>query len=296
MKFTETPDLMALLAGNEKAAEQTSPARTDDGRYRNPILEPGYRKGQSPPNKGKTYPAEPLTPGEVLRLIAECPTGKIGDRNRALIVVLWRSGLRISEALALLPHHIDYQACTVTVLKGKGGKRRTSGIDRGALDLLQPWLERREKLDLPAGSPLFCTASKPNPGRPLFSAYVRELLHELGEKAGIEKRVHPHGLRHTLACDLVREGVPVHLVQRQLGHSNLGTTATYLQGIAPFEVIDVISMRSLPQTGQVAYTHPAGPAEYDVIAGIAVQNGAMRGSDEEIAPGVLRAPLVERAS
>jgi integrase len=216
-------------------------------RPRSPIIQPGYRRGEKPGNWGKTYPADPLTPDEVLALMAACPTGRIGTRNRALIALLWRSGLRISEALDLLPHHVDMVAGTVTVLKGKGSKRRTVGIDQGGLDYVAEWLERRAQLRLPAGAPLFCTASRPDPGGRVGSAYVRELFHELGEKAGITKRVHPHVLRHTLACELAREGVPIHLISRQLGHSNLGTTATYLAGIAPQEVFDAIHARSIPE-------------------------------------------------
>ena len=78
-----------------------------EGRTRAPrILEPGYRAGLKPGNAGRKFPPEPLTPEEVLRLIASVPNGKVGVRNRALIALLWRTGLRIEcEALRLLPHH-----------------------------------------------------------------------------------------------------------------------------------------------------------------------------------------------
>jgi integrase len=62
-------------------------------------------------------------------------------------------------------------------------------------------------------------------------------------KAGIEKRVHAHGLRHTRAAELAREGVPMNVIQAQLGHSNLGTTSRYLAHIAPAEVIRVMQGR-----------------------------------------------------
>lgn len=216
-------------------------------RRRGGILERGHNAGIKPPNWQKTYPAEPLTPAEVVALMDCCDERtKAGIRNRALIAFLWRTGLRISEALDLRPHHVDFQARTVVVLKGKNSKRRTVGIDDGALLELSRWLMCRARLGVPATAPLFCSVNKPNPGRRLWGAYVRERLHELGEKAGIQKRVHPHGLRHTLACDLVREKVPVHLVQRQLGHSNLGTTDRYLSGIAPYDVVDAVSARVWP--------------------------------------------------
>ncbi len=61
--------------------------------------------------------------------------------------------------------------------------------------------------------------------------------------AGIEKRVHAHGLRHTHAAELAREGVPINVIQAQLGHSDLGTTSRYLAHIAPQELIEQMQKR-----------------------------------------------------
>ena len=68
-----------------------------------PIIRNGYRKGQKPPNAGKKYPASPPTPAEVMRMLSLCGNGYVGRRNHALIVTMWRAGLRVSEALALNP-------------------------------------------------------------------------------------------------------------------------------------------------------------------------------------------------
>jgi site-specific recombinase XerC len=212
-------------------------------RYRSPITIKGYNAGVKPPNWKRRYPPEPLTQAEVFKLMDACDGSKSGVRNRALIVFLWRTGLRISEALDLKTHHVDFDAKTVVVLCGKGSKRRTVGIDGGALAELSKWLMVRWQLGVPADAPLFCTVNKPTPGGHIHPAYCRHRLQKLGRMAGIAKRVHPHGLRHSLACDLVRERVPVYIVQRQLGHSNLGTTDRYLQGIAPHEVVDIVSAR-----------------------------------------------------
>jgi site-specific recombinase XerD len=190
------------------------------------------------------------------RILAAC-TPRVGrcpnrwhhytaTRNRALIVTLWRAGLRIHEGLLLRPHHIDHQAQLVTVLRGKGGKRRVVGIDSGALAYIEEWEALRDGLDLPADAPLFCSVQPPNPGQPLWQAQVRRYLHEAARRAGIPKRVHPHGLRHSMAVDLVREGAPMPYVQRALGHSSLATTSIYLSGLGAGEHCEFMAARSWP--------------------------------------------------
>lgn len=217
------------------------------GRRLSPICQPGYRKGQKPPNHGKRYPASPPSIDEMLRLLELCDINtKRGVRNRALLTTLWRSGLRVSEALALLPHEIDFHNQTVTVMKGKGSKRRVSGIDKGALVEISRWLMARAMLNVPDGSPLFCTVNHPTAGNPIHPAYVRTVLRKLRVEAKIPHRVAPHQLRHAHAVELARERVPVPLISRQLGHSNVGTTATYLASISNEEVIEAISARSWP--------------------------------------------------
>ena len=107
---------------------------------RSPIVQPGYRQGQHPANYGLKLPPEPLTRGEIELLLRHMGRGPCGVRNRALVVLLWRSGLRIAEALALYPKDIDPAAGTVTVLYGKGGRRRQVGVDNyavAAIELLE---------------------------------------------------------------------------------------------------------------------------------------------------------------
>ncbi len=74
-------------------------------------------------------------------------------------------------------------------------------------------------------------------------AYVRVLLPRLGRKAGIDKRVHAHGLRHTHAAQLRVEGVDIGIISKQLGHRSIATTARYLDHIAPQQVIETIRQR-----------------------------------------------------
>ena len=91
-----------------------------------------------PANAGQRYPAEILTADEVRSLIRACsPRAATGLRNRSLIVLLYRGGLRIGETLRLAPKDIDRTAGTVTVLRGKGGRRRTIGLDPGAFAVIE---------------------------------------------------------------------------------------------------------------------------------------------------------------
>ena len=194
----------------------------------------------APANKGKKYPPEPLTTEEIGALLAACSErAPTGIRNRALIVMLYRAGLRINEALALKPKDLDAKAGTLRVLHGKGNRSRLVGVDAGALSVLQLWLEKRRSEGLTARQSVFCTLK----GEPMKDAYVRSLLPRLAKKAGIEKRVHAHGLRHTHAFELAEENTPVHLIQAQLGHSSLATTDKYIRHLNPTAVVDAVKSR-----------------------------------------------------
>jgi site-specific recombinase XerD len=193
-----------------------------------------------PANKGRRLPAELLSGEEVRALLRACSSrAPTGIRNGALIAALYRGGLRISEALALLPKDVDPTQGTLTVLHGKGDRRRAVGMDPAAFALLERWMDRRRALGLSGRRPVFCTLA----GEPLDSSYVRRLLPRLAAKAGVEKRVHAHGLRHAHAAELAAEGVPVNVVQQQLGHGSLATTDRYLRHIAPAERVAAMQQR-----------------------------------------------------
>jgi site-specific recombinase XerD len=105
------------------------------------------------------------------------------------------------------------------------------------------WLTARA--ELPVG-PLFCIIDGPTRGRPWSGAAVRSELRRLAAQAGIRRRFAPHQLRHAHALELAREGVPLNIIQRQLGHANLGTGSIYLQGIDPEEIIATVRARRAP--------------------------------------------------
>jgi site-specific recombinase XerD len=114
------------------------------GRRRSPAAMPGHNAGRSPRNKGLIYPADPPTVDEIVAVMRQTPADGHGLRLRALIVVLWRGGLRIQEALSLIESDLDPRRGSILVRAGKGNKRREVGLDTWAWsDHVAPWLARR---------------------------------------------------------------------------------------------------------------------------------------------------------
>jgi site-specific recombinase XerC len=184
------------------------------------------------------YPAESYTKAECRAILDANENDWFGSRNRALIVVLWRAGLRLAEALALRPQDVDMDAMTIRVLHGKGDRARTVGFDPGTKGELQAWLDVRGHLPM-EDAPLFCTRI----GERIQQSYVRTILPRLAKKAGVLKRVHAHGFRHTFAVELAREGVSMINIQRLLGHASLATTSIYLASLSPEEALDAVRGR-----------------------------------------------------
>jgi site-specific recombinase XerD len=158
-------------------------------------------------------------------------------------VIPWRAGLRIHEALLLAEADLDHHRGALLVRRGKGGRHREVGMDAWGWEELRPWLEVR--VELPVG-PLLCVINGPTCGRPWSSAAARAGLCTTAVRAGVRRRFAPHQLRYAHAVELAREGVPLIVIQRQLGHSNLGITSVYLQGIDNAEIIETVHARRQP--------------------------------------------------
>ena len=163
----------------------------------------GQRPGTPAPNAGRKYPAESLTPAEVGAIIGQCsrrvPTG---IRNRALLTLLYRSGLRVSEVLAPRPSDVNMGKHSIRLLGTMSGQVQTRGFRPSADDALARWIDTRKALGIGGHCKLFCTLA----GTPLSDDYVRGLLRRLGAKGGISKRVHPHGLRPALLRWSIADG------------------------------------------------------------------------------------------
>jgi integrase len=149
------------------------------GRRRSPATLPGYHAGRSPRNKGVRYPADPPIVDEIVAVMRHTSNDRHGWRVRAMIVVLWRAGLRIQEALAL-GDDLDHRRGSILVRSGKGGRRREVGMDEWGWEQLRLWLGARA--ELPVG-PLFCIIDGPTRGRPWSGAAVRGEFRRLAARA-----------------------------------------------------------------------------------------------------------------
>jgi integrase len=151
------------------------------GRRRSPATLSGFHEGRPPRNKGLRYPPDPPTVEEIIAVMRAAGDRSEGLRLRGVIIVLWRAGLRISEALALQESDLDRTRGAVLVRRGKGGKRREVGMDRWAWEQLEPWLTIRA--GLPVGA-LFCVLRGPTGGRPCSPSGIRVQLRNAARAAG----------------------------------------------------------------------------------------------------------------
>jgi site-specific recombinase XerC len=113
------------------------------GRRRSPATMPAYLAGRAPRDKGMQYPPDPPRAEEIVIVMRQAGHDRHGLRIRTLIAVLWRGGLRISEALALNETDIDERRGSVLIRHGKGDKRREAGMDQFGFEQLAAWLTVR---------------------------------------------------------------------------------------------------------------------------------------------------------
>jgi integrase/recombinase XerD len=181
-----------------------------------------------------TVQTPPVSASEARVLLdASSDRTSTGLRNRALIALLWRVGVRPGEALALEVAEIDLESGTVQV------GDRVVGVDGVAHSEVRAWLTRRAELGLPENGPFISTLR----GKPLSQAYVRELLPRLADRAGLSTRVHAMGLRYACAAELAGEGVPTEVIEAQLGIRPQSSVARYLPQPDTDEVVSVMRGR-----------------------------------------------------
>jgi site-specific recombinase XerD len=189
--------------------------------------------------QGHAIPGRPTTIDEIVAVMRQAGDSRHGCRLRALIVVLWRAGVRIQER-----SHSQRQISMSAAGRRWSGTARTTrdarSADASAWSVLAPWIA--ERIELPVGA-LFCVIDGPTRGRAWSPSAVRLELRRTARDVGVRRRFAPHQLRHTHAVELLHEGIGLPLIQRQLGHAYLSTTGTYLQGISSKEIIAAIHAR-----------------------------------------------------
>jgi len=210
----------------------------------------GTRKGQRPANYGRKFPAEPLSVTDIGKLLDACDRFSRSDttrlRNRALIVMLWRVGLRITEALSLEVRDIDLSERTIFVRDGKGHKARVLPIDPGACPTIEAWLEARSG----ENEWVFQSLTKHGGSGQLAYTTANDTLKRLARQAGVKRRVHPHGMRHTCAAELARESWPIPAISSFLGHNSVATTHAYVHHLWPGELLALSGQRVWPLSGK----------------------------------------------
>ncbi|UTI63363.1 site-specific integrase [Paraconexibacter antarcticus] len=216
---------------------------------------PGFGAGRVPKTKGQQYPPDPLTEDEVVALLRylDDPSSKYetggGSTSRlrlqALIAVLWRSGLRISEALNLEPRDLRPANRCIVVRRGVRGTDRVVAMDSCGWTYLDAWMEVRRAL--PPG-PIFCVVTGASTGERWSDADVRRSLKRVAEGAGVKRRVAPQQFRHAHAIQLWEEGVDIRAIRHQLGSSRLDKVLSYLDGLAPETAVAPIGDRKPPRS------------------------------------------------
>lgn len=166
-----------------------------------------------------------LTVEEIDRMIACIDLSKPeGHRNRAIIEMLYGSGLRVSELTGLQLSHIYLQEGYMLIL-GKGSKQRLVPISPVAVEWFGYWLQDRARLDV---KPEYADIAFLNRyGRALTRAMIFTIVKQLAAEAGIRKTISPHTLRHSFATHLLQNGADLRLIQQMLGHESITTTEIY---------------------------------------------------------------------
>ena len=189
-----------------------------------------HRGFKSNPALGIRAPKAPRTLPKALsvestqKLLANEVSGPMGLRDRAMFELLYSSGLRLAELVALDADNdrLDLRQGEVTVT-GKGSKTRTVPVGAKAREALREWLQARAQVAAPREKALFVGAR----GKRISRAVVGARLAAWSRASGVGQRVHPHMLRHSFASHVLQSSQDLRAVQEMLGHSSISTTQIY---------------------------------------------------------------------
>lgn len=157
-----------------------------------------------------------LSREDVWALINSCDNMK----HRAILLCIYSAGLRVSEAARLRPEHVDRHRMTIRVEQGKGRKDRETILSKYFLEELEIYYRKYRP-----GKWLFFGSDK---AKAIPVESIQKIYHRAKNEAGINKGRGVHTLRHCFATHLIEQGVPIHIVQRFLGHGSIVMTSIYL--------------------------------------------------------------------
>lgn len=177
--------------------------------------------------KTSSYIPEFVYEEELIKLLQSIDnTNALGKRNRALIELLYATGIRVSECTQLQLHHIDFAIETVLVL-GKGNKERYIPFGSFAKQSLQDYLSEGRPLLIRQNSQPENFVFLNSNGNPLTARGVRLILNKIVKDTSLTFHLHPHKIRHSFATHLLNNGADLRSVQELLGHSHLSSTQIY---------------------------------------------------------------------
>ena len=219
------------------------------GRRRSPATMPGYHAGRPPRNKGRLYPADPPTVEEIVAVMREASDDRHGDRLRALIVVLWRGGLRVAEALALGERDLDPRRGSLLVRNGKGGRRREIGMDAWGWEQLRPGSP-------PASSCRSGRCSASSTARPA-GGRGRAPTRASSSAGSPPRRVSGAASRRTSCATPTPSSSPARACRSTSSSASSATPTSarpsiYLQGIDTEEIIATVHARRAPMMSATA--------------------------------------------
>jgi integrase/recombinase XerD len=216
--------MLAAIKGVLRVCWEADVITTDQ--YQRAIAIKGERTSGLEP-AGRAVPAHEI---KALFLAAAAQGGALGERDPALLAVLYAGGIRRQEASALDVVDYQYELGALTVRKGKGRKYRVTYIPEAYRPWLVGWLEFLERWGQRSAGPMFPRWHRGKRelsiDRGLSPIGVDETLTELVDLAGIDP-VTPHDLRRSFASDLLAAGADLLMVQQLLGHANVATTSIY---------------------------------------------------------------------
>lgn len=227
-----TDDLSAFLADRKRAGLQASSLRVAMIALRiffRFLAARGHR-GDDPADallapRAEQFLPETLNERDVARLAESIDTARpLGRRDRAIVELLYASGLRISELVSATLDALNLEDGLIRVT-GKGNKTRIVPVGRAARDAVAAYLEteRPGLVKRRTGNHVFLTVR----GGPLTPERVRQILRRRAELAGLDAKVYPHLLRHSFATHLLQNGADLRIIQELLGHADIATTQIY---------------------------------------------------------------------